>query len=141
MSTLHEEQLWPMIDGAIIGGLGGLVNGLRQKSLRDWGQILASALTAAFAGMLAQLLTGWLGADVRLQFAMSGIAGYSGGVLLDDVVKRARELINKGGDILAEKLDAQKLDAQSKHEHEDGHGDGHGDSGETPEFVAVPKWG
>ena len=128
---MHEfSELWPMVDGAIIGALGGLVNGLRQKTIQDWSQAFIVLLTAGFSGMLAQLLSGWLGADVRMQFAVSGIAGYSGGVLLDDVVKRARELINKGGDILAEKLDAQA-------KHEDKHEGKGEDREEASEASAV----
>ena len=105
---LGDEQLWPMLDGAVIGGLGGLVNYLRKKTARDWGQLFVAVLTAGFAGMLAQLLCGWLDADVRLQFAMSGIAGYSGGVLLDDVVKRVRGLINDGADAVGKMKDVKK---------------------------------
>ena len=97
---LGDEQLLPMLDGAVLGGLGGLVNHLRKKSAREWGQLFVSVLTAAFAGMLAQLVAGWLEADVRLQFALSGIAGYSGGVLLDDVVTRFRRIVNSGADVL-----------------------------------------
>lgn len=97
---LGDEQLLPMIDGAVIGGLGGLVNHLRKKTAKDWGQLFVSVITAAFAGMLAQLVAGWLNADVRLQFAISGIAGYSGGVLLDDVVTRFRNIVNSGADVL-----------------------------------------
>ncbi len=104
MPNIPEDQIWkqfwPMVDGAVIGGLGGLVNHLRKKTPRDWWQLFVSVVTAAFAGMLAQLITGWLGADVRLQFAMSGIAGYSGGVLLDDVVERIRGLVNSTGDVI-----------------------------------------
>ena len=112
MPNIPEEHIWPMIDGAVIGGHGGLVNHIRKKTARDWGQLFVAVLTAAFAGMLAQLLAGWLDADVRLQFAMSGIAGYSGGVLLDDVVKRVRGLVNSGGEMLEEA--AKKVKEKSK---------------------------
>ena len=131
---MREDQLWPMIDGAVIGALGGLVNGLRQKTFKEWGQVAASLLTAAFAGMLAQLIAGWLNADVRLQFAVSGIAGYSGGVLLDDVVKRGRELLNKGGDVLANKL--EDLGDKSKGADSD-----KGTLAEEADgYVVIPKW-
>ena len=92
------EQIWPMVDGAVLGGMGGLVNHLRKKTARDWGQLCVSVLTAAFSGMLAQLVGGWLNADIRLQFAISGMAGYSGGTLLDDVVTRFRRIVNNGLD-------------------------------------------
>ena len=87
-----------MLDGAVIGGLGGLVNYLRRKTARDWGQLFVAVLTAGFAGMMGQLVAGWLNADIRLQFAISGMAGYSGGVLLDDVVTRFRRIVNNGLD-------------------------------------------
>lgn len=119
MSAMHEEQLWPMIDGAIIGGLGGLVNGLREWTRKDWGQLAAAVLTAGFAGMLAQLLSGWLGADVRLQFAISGIAGYSGGVLLDDIVQRMRELVSRGGDALMDKIEKKIGETEHRPEQEE----------------------
>ena len=100
MPHLENEQLWNMVDGAVIGGIGGLVNHLREKDARDWWRTFVAVLTAAFAGMLAQLVAGWLNADVRLQFAISGIAGYGGGVLLDDVVTRFRNIVNSGADVL-----------------------------------------
>ncbi len=98
------EQLWPMVDGAVIGGLGGLVNHLRKRTAKDWGQLMVAVLTAGFAGMLAQLVAGWLNADIRLQFAIAGIAGYSGGVLLDDVVTRFRRIVNSGADMIEKGL-------------------------------------
>lgn len=124
------QQFWPMVDGTVMGALGGVVNGLRQKSFRDWGQTAAAILTAGFAGMLTHLICGWLGADVRLQFALSGIAGYSGGGLLDDAAKRARLLLNRGADVLTEKLDAHGGDRGKAAEKEP----------ETEAYFVVPKW-
>ena len=95
-----EDQLWSMLDGAVIGGLGGMVNYLREKSPRECGKFLVAFLTSAFAGMLTQLVGGWLNADVRLQFALAGIAGYLGVKLLDDVAGRMRRLVNGSLDAL-----------------------------------------
>lgn len=100
INPLQDEHLWAMIDGAVIGALGGVINSVRNKSLRDWGQTLATILTAGFTGMLAQLVAGWWGSDVRMQFAISGIAGYGGGILLDDVVKRVRGIISTAGSVV-----------------------------------------
>ena len=105
---LENEQLWHMLDGAAIGGLGGLVNHLREKSARDWRRTFAAMLTAAFAGMVAQLMAGWFSEDMRFQFAMAGIAGYSGVKLLDDVALRIRRLVNGGFDALEKSLEAKK---------------------------------
>lgn len=97
---INNEQIWPMLDGAVLGGLGGLVNNLRGRSGYSWGQLCVSVLTAAFAGMMAQLLVGWMEADIRLQFATAGIAGYGGGVLLDDAVARLRGLMNGAANVI-----------------------------------------
>ena len=99
------EQIGPMLDGAVIGGLGGLVNHLRRRKSRDWGQLFVAVLTAGFAGMLAQLVSGWMNLDIRLQFAVAGIAGYGGGVLLDDIVTRFRNIVNAGAGMLEEKVE------------------------------------
>ena len=104
---IGDNQLLPMIDGAVIGGLGGVVNYLRGKSARDWGKLLVAFFTSAFAGMLAQLVAGWLNADVRLQFALAGIAGYLGVKLLDDVAGRVCRLVNGGLDALEKSVTDQ----------------------------------
>lgn len=100
MHPLQDEHLWAMIDGAIIGALGGVINSIRNKTMREWGQTVATILTAGFTGMLAQLVAGWWGTDVRLQFAISGIAGYGGGILLDDIVKRVRGVISSAASVV-----------------------------------------
>lgn len=102
VSPLPDEHFLAMIDGAVIGALGGVINSIRNKTIKDWGQTLATILTAGFTGMLAQLVAGWLDMDMRFQFALSGVAGYSGGILLDDVVKRLRGIINSTGDVIEE---------------------------------------
>ena len=107
-SRFGEDQLWPMLDGAVIGGLGGAVNYLREKSPRDWGKFLVALLTSAFAGMLAQLVASWMNADVRPQFAMAGIAGYLGVKLLDDVAGRVRRLVNGSLDAIEKGLEMKK---------------------------------
>lgn len=105
---INSKDVWPMIDGAIIGGLGGIVNHLRKKPGHDWGQLFVSVITAAFSGLLAQLVTGWLGYDIRLQFALAGIAGYGGGVILDDVVRRFRRILNGSLDTIADMKKKEK---------------------------------
>lgn len=102
ISPLPDEHLLAMLDGAVIGAVGGVINSIRNKTIGDWGQTIATIMTAGFTGMLAQLVAGWLEMDMRFQFAVSGIAGYSGGILLDDVVKRLRGIINSTGDVIEE---------------------------------------
>ena len=114
LSPLQDENVLVMFDGAVVGALGGIVNSIRSKSLKDWGQTLATVATAGFTGMLAQLVASWLNADPKLQFAISGVAGYSGGILLDDIVRRFRNIINAAGDTI-EDLGKAKL---GLHEHE-----------------------
>ena len=104
---IGDNQLLPMIDGAVIGGLGGAVNYLREKSPRDREKFLVALLTSAFAGMLAQLVVSWMNADVRPQFALAGIAGYLGVKLLDDVAGRVRRLVNGGLDALEKSVTDQ----------------------------------
>lgn len=107
MSGRGDEQLWPMLDGAVIGGMGGVVNYFKNKTAIDWGRLFVAVLTAAFAGMLAQLTADWLDAGVKAQFAMAGIAGYSGVTLLDDVAARVRRLVNGGLDALEKSLESK----------------------------------
>lgn len=100
ITPFQDEHLWSMAAGAVIGSFGGLINAVRSKSLSDWSKTAAIILTAGFTGMVAQLLAGWLSSDTRFQFAIGGIAGYGGGVLLDDLVQRVRCFINKTGDAI-----------------------------------------
>ena len=105
---MHEEQWKTMLEGVFFGMLGGLVNGFRKKSIQDWGQATVVLITAGFSGMIFQLFTSWLGVGLELQFALSGMAGYSGGMILDDAVKRLREIINKGGDAIVKEIEKKK---------------------------------
>ena len=108
------EQIGPMLDGAVIGGMGGAVNYLREKSPKEWGKFLVSVLTSAFAGMLAQLVAGWLTTDIRPQFALAGIAGYLGVKLLDDVARRVQRLVNGSLDALEKTVRNAELDNTGK---------------------------
>lgn len=87
IQAVEEEA--SLLTGAIIAMLiavlGGAVNWLRHKHKKDWGTFIAAIVTAAFTGLLSHLITGWLELDLRLQYAISGAAGYSGGILLDSV--------------------------------------------------------
>ena len=48
---------------------------------------------AAFAGIEAHYLASWLDLDPDLAFAVAGIAGYGGGVLLDAGVQAAKDAL------------------------------------------------
>lgn len=116
---IQSEHVWVMFDGAVVGAIGGMVNSMRSKSIHDWGQTLATVATAGFTGMLAQLVASWLEADLRLQFAISGIAGYSGGILLDDIVRRFRKIINAAAETL-EDVGKSRLGAHERVENKVG---------------------
>lgn len=91
--TPHDMDTWDMISAAldallamVIAIFGGAVNYLHTHKRHSWQAFLAASVTAAFAGLMSCFLTDWLGLDIRLQYAISGAAGYSGGVLLDHIV-------------------------------------------------------
>lgn len=87
VQAVEEEVslLIGVVFATLIAVMGGAVNWLRHKHKKDWGTFIAAIVTAAFTGLLSHLITSWLELDVRLQYAISGAAGYSGGLLLDSV--------------------------------------------------------
>ena len=88
-NRLYIEEAGPDIMDVLtamgIAGMGGLVGWLRRKRYKNWRTFLAAIITAAFTGLLSSLITDWLQLDAHLQFAISGAAGYSGGMLLDTI--------------------------------------------------------
>ena len=89
----EDSQL--MIGAVAVASLGGLVNWLRRARKKSWGTLAAAILTAAFAGFMSHFLTGWMGLDMHLQYAISGAAGYSGGVLLDTAAPMLLDLLKR----------------------------------------------
>ena len=71
--------------GVMLGAcLGGIVRWMRHpKGGYTLFAFLISVCTAAFVGMQAHFLLVALGYGETMQFAVSGIAGYGGGTLLD----------------------------------------------------------
>ena len=98
-NRLYIEENAPDIIDVIaamsIAGMGGLVGWLRRKRRKNFGSFIAAIITAAFTGLLSHLLTDWLKLDVHLQYAISGAAGYSGGILLDAVAPLLIHLVHK----------------------------------------------
>lgn len=95
------QLLTGAIIAMIIACLGGVVNWFRRTRKKNWGTFAAAIVTAAFTGLLSHLLTGWLGLDTHLQYAISGAAGYSGGLLLDTITPALLHMIHNrmGGEI------------------------------------------
>ena len=79
-----------------IAMFGGLVNWLRQKGPRKLSRLIVVVSTAAFAGLVAYYLTSAMGFSSQYQCAFSGVAGYGGGTLLDEAVKRIKGFIDNG---------------------------------------------
>lgn len=77
----------------MVAMFGGFIRWLRRKGPRNWGQLVVSVVTAGFIGLMSHYATSWLELDYHLQFFISGIAGYGGGVFLDDAVERLRGLV------------------------------------------------
>lgn len=98
-NRLYIEEESSMIIDAIaamsIAGMGGLVGWLRRKRKKNFGTFAAAVITAAFTGLLSHLLTDWMGLDVHLQYAISGAAGYSGGILLDAIAPILVHMVHK----------------------------------------------
>lgn len=103
----YIEEGGQLLTGAAIAmgiaGLGGAVNWLRRTREKNWGSFAAAIVTAAFTGLLSHLLTSWMELDVHLQYAISGAAGYSGGILLDSITPSLLHLVHHRMDGKAEK--------------------------------------
>ena len=96
-SILHMEQDTETLFVAVgIAMFGGLVNWLRQKGPRKLSRLIVVVSTAAFAGLVAYYLTSAMGFSSQYQCAFSGVAGYGGGTLLDEAVKRIKGFIDNG---------------------------------------------
>ena len=96
-SILHIEQDTETLFVAVgIAMFGGLVNWLRQKGPRKLSRLIVVVSTAAFAGLVAYYLTSAMGFSSQYQCAFSGVAGYGGGTLLDEAVKRIKGFIDNG---------------------------------------------
>ena len=97
--TIHEieDETITIITVLGISTFGGLVSWLREKGPRKFSKLMIVLCTAAFAGLLAYYITHAIGLNEQYQCAMSGIAGYGGGTLLDEVIEKVKEFIrNKG---------------------------------------------
>ncbi len=90
-----EEEGVTVFTVVFMAVFGGLVSWLKEKKPRSWSRLVVVLCTAGFAGLLAYYLTSAIGLNAQYQCAMSGIAGYGGGTLLDDCVKKLKQIINK----------------------------------------------
>ncbi len=91
-----EEETETLLAVVSMAMFGGLVNWLRQKGPRKFSRLIVIVCTAAFAGLIAYYVTSAMGFNSQYQCAFSGVAGYGGGTLLDEAVKRMKGLIHKG---------------------------------------------
>lgn len=91
-----EEETETLIAVVSMATFGGLVNWLRQKGPRNFSRLIVVLCTAAFAGLVAYYATSALGFNSQYQCAFSGMAGYGGGTLLDEGVKRMKSIIHTG---------------------------------------------
>lgn len=91
---LHDENV-TILSVIFMAVFGGLVSWLKEKKPRNWSRLVVILCTAGFAGLLAYYFTSAIGLNAQYQCAMSGIAGYGGGTLLDDCVKKVKQIINK----------------------------------------------
>lgn len=91
-----QEETRTFLQVLSIAGLGGGINYIRHH--RSGGfralELAASIAVSAFAGMEAHFLVRWMGLSVDLQFAIAGIAGYGGGMLLDTAVNIAHQIMH-----------------------------------------------
>ena len=81
---MDEVQMRTLYRTILAACLGGVVHWMRHpKDGYTVFAFLVSVCTAAFVGMQAHFLLVALGYGETMQFAVSGIAGYGGGTLLD----------------------------------------------------------
>lgn len=91
-----------------IASLGGVVNWIRHpKGGHGPVALMCSIITAAFTGMQAHFLVNWMGLSVDLQFAIAGMAGYGGGVLLDAAIPILIAAMRRGAGLKDEGPDAR----------------------------------
>ncbi len=93
-----EQETETLLTVVLLATFGGLVSWLRQKGPRKLSRLIVVLCTAGFAGLLAYYITSAIGLNAQYQCAMSGIAGYGGGTLLDEAVNRVKRLIHDGKD-------------------------------------------
>ncbi len=90
---LKDENI-TLLTAMGIATFGGLVSWLRQEGQRSFSRLIVVLCTAAFAGLLAYYLTNAMEVSEQYQCAISGIAGYGGGTLLDEAVNKIKGVIN-----------------------------------------------
>ncbi len=88
-----EEETETLLAVVSMAMFGGLVNWLRQKGPRKFSRLIVIVCTAAFAGLIAYYVTSAMGFNSQYQCAFSGVAGYGGGTLLDEAVKRLKAFV------------------------------------------------
>lgn len=92
-----------IISALVIAVLGGLTNYARsnEREKLKISRLIVVVFTAAFSGLLVEMITSSLGFSIEYQCVISGVAGYSGGTFLDNVVKRLT-------DVFFSRLDKEK---------------------------------
>ena len=78
-----------------IATFGGLINFLRYEEKYKLSRLIIILLTASFSGLITYYVTSGLGLSIQFQCAISGVAGYSGGTFLDELILRLRKIFLK----------------------------------------------
>ena len=80
-----DEETKTFVNVVSIAAMGGFVDYIRHRRGGKFEplELFLSLIVAAFAGVEAHLIAAWLELGLNLQFAIAGIAGYGGGVILD----------------------------------------------------------
>lgn len=96
-----QEDTQTFLQVVGIASLGGFVNYLRHPKDNRFrpAELACSIIIAAFAGMEAHFIVAWMGLGVQAQFAIAGMAGYGGGVLLDALLAVLKKYIKSRGSI------------------------------------------
>lgn len=93
---MDDAHMAIVFHAVIIGMVGGFIRWLRKRGPHNWWQLVVSVATSGFVGLMSHYITSWMKLDLDFQFFICGIAGYGGGVLLDDAVERMREWMRGG---------------------------------------------
>ena len=96
IDTLQElqDEKAALLSILCMATFGGLVAWLRLKGEHTLSRLFVLLCTAAFAGLVVYYLTSAVGLNEEYQCALSGIAGYGGGTILDECVDKVREIIH-----------------------------------------------
>ena len=89
-----DKNLEEFITAVLIAISGGAVHAINNKPpRRRWRWFVVGIITAAFAGIIANLILEGIGASEKIRVALVGMAGYAAHDLLEVLKQRLLNLV------------------------------------------------